>query len=64
LVFILLAFTKSFRVPYLWPLIPFHWRALKSILVRAPVPVQNIRPEILRPLDKRRQAAPALKKRR
>jgi stage V sporulation protein AF len=64
LVFILLVFTKSFKVPYLWPLIPFNWRALKTILVRSPVPVQNIRPEILRPRDVRRQAAPALKKRR
>ena len=64
LVLVVLAFTKSFKVPYLWPLIPFNWRALKTILVRSPVPVQNIRPEILRPRDARRQAAPAYKKKR
>lgn len=55
LVFTLLAFTKSFNVPYLWPLIPFNYRALKTILIRSPVPVQNLRPEILQPQDKRRQ---------
>lgn len=59
LVFVLLAFTKSFNVPYLWPLIPFNYRALKTILVRSPVPVQNLRPEILQPQDKRRQTGPA-----
>jgi len=64
LAFIVLAFTKSFNVPYLWPLIPFNWRALKTILVRSPVSMQNIRPEILSPRDKRRQAAPAFKRRR
>ncbi|MEA1961835.1 MAG: spore germination protein [Bacillota bacterium] len=64
LAFVMLAFTKSFKVPYLWPLIPFNFRALKSILVRSPVPVQNLRPEILRPQDGRRQPSPAFKKRR
>lgn len=64
LVFTVLAFTKSFNVPYLWPLIPFNYRALKTILVRSPVPVQNIRPEILQPKDQRRQTGPFLKKRR
>jgi len=58
---LLLIFTKSFNVPYLWPLIPFNYRALKSILVRSPVPIQNIRPEILNTLDSSRQPSPALK---
>ncbi len=57
-------FTKSFKVPYLWPLIPFNYRAFKSILIRSPVPIQNIRPEILKPLDKSRQPAPAFKRRK
>lgn len=60
---LLAAFTKSFNVPYLWPLIPFNYRAFKSIIIRSPVPVQNLRPEILRPLDVRRQPVPALKRR-
>ncbi|MDK2822570.1 MAG: stage sporulation protein [Clostridia bacterium] len=54
-VLLFLAFMKSFGVPYLWPLIPFDWRGFKSILVRSPVPIQNIRPGILKPIDKTRQ---------
>ncbi|MFZ5943448.1 MAG: spore germination protein [Bacillota bacterium] len=54
-VFLFLAFMKSYGIPYLWPLIPLDWRALKTILVRSPVPIQNIRPEILKPIDKSRQ---------
>ncbi|MGI5912265.1 MAG: spore germination protein, partial [Syntrophomonadaceae bacterium] len=61
---LLLAFTKSFGVPYLWPLIPFNYRAMKSILVRSPVPVQHIRPEILQPLDITPQPGPAFKRNR
>ena len=30
----LLVFSKSFGVPYLWPLIPFDWSALKTYLFR------------------------------
>lgn len=60
--FILLAFTKSFGIPYLWPLIPFNFRALKTILVRSPVPVQHIRPEILQPGDITPQPGPAFKR--
>ncbi|MGI6225249.1 MAG: spore germination protein [Peptococcales bacterium] len=55
MVMVFLAFTKSFSVPYLWPLFPFNWRALKSIIIRSPVPIQNVRPEMLKPLDKTRQ---------
>jgi len=60
---LVLVFTRSFNVPYLWPLIPFNYRAFKSILLRSPVPVQDIRPEILRPQDASRQPSPAFKKR-
>jgi stage V sporulation protein AF len=63
LVFTVLAFTKSFNVPYLWPLIPFNYRALKTILIRLPVPMQNLRPEILKPQDMRRQTGPVFKRR-
>lgn len=59
--FLLLATTKSFGVPYLWPLIPWDWRSLKSILLRSPVPLQNLRPPALDPLDEDRQPAPAYK---
>ncbi|NLO22021.1 MAG: spore germination protein, partial [Syntrophomonadaceae bacterium] len=63
LALLLAAFTKSFNVPYLWPLIPFNYRAFKSIIIRSPVPIQNLRPEILHPRDRRRQPVPALKRR-
>jgi len=55
LVFLVLAFTKSFNVPYLWPLLPFNFRALKTILIRSPVTIQNMRPEALKPQDASRQ---------
>ncbi|KNF09257.1 stage V sporulation protein AF [Gottschalkia purinilytica] len=41
--------TKSFGgVDYLWPLIPFNKRALKSILLRTPIPEVRMRPEFLK----------------
>ena len=43
--------TKSFGVPYLWPLIPLDIKALGTILVRSPVPIKNKRPSILKPKD-------------
>ncbi len=54
-IILLLVFTRPFGIPYLWPLIPFNAAALKAILVRSPVPLQNIRPSILKPRDKSRQ---------
>ena len=54
IIFIRLATNKSFGVPYLWPLIPFNFHALKSVLLREPVPVQNVRPSALRTTDKTR----------
>lgn len=48
-------FTKSFGVPYLWPLIPFDYKALKTILLRTPVPAQNKRPSMLQTQDITRQ---------
>lgn len=59
---LMLAFTKSFGVPYLWPLIPFKYQALKSIIVRSPVPVQHLRPEVLHPQDVTPQPGPAFKR--
>ncbi|MGI6629157.1 MAG: spore germination protein [Bacillota bacterium] len=57
-------FTKSFGVPYLWPLVPFDYVALKGILFRTPVPAQNKRPSVLQTQDITRQKkkpAPAFK---
>lgn len=55
---IYLALTKSFGVPYLWPLIPFNWNGFKNVLLRTPIAMSNIRPSILKPQEKVRQAIP------
>ncbi|RSK27843.1 spore germination protein [Bacillus sp. HMF5848] len=48
---IMLARMKSYTTPYLWPLIPFDWRALRDVLWRAPMPLKNRRPSVLHPKD-------------
>ncbi|MBS3976946.1 MAG: spore germination protein [Syntrophomonadaceae bacterium] len=55
LLMVYLGKTKSFGVPYLWPLIPLNLPALITIIVRPPVPIQKTRPSILKPLDPDRQ---------
>lgn len=52
---LLLVFTKPFGIPYTWPVVPFNWQALKAVLVRSPIPMQNFRPSILKPQDRTRQ---------
>ncbi|WP_335869379.1 spore germination protein [Bacillus sp. 2205SS5-2] len=46
-----LARMKSFGVPYLWPFIPFNYRALRDVLLRSPIPLKNRRPRFLHPRD-------------
>lgn len=46
--------TDSIGVPYLWPLLPFNWSALRTILVRGPVTGRAPRPVILHPRDRLR----------
>ena len=58
LILVLLVGTKSFGVPYLWPLIPFNFSALKDILIRPPVPRQNLRSFAGPSKDYQRQAVP------
>ena len=48
---LLLASMKSFNVPYLWPFIPFSYRAFMDVLFRAPIPLKRRRPTILNPRD-------------
>ncbi|MDA8226802.1 MAG: spore germination protein [Desulfitobacterium hafniense] len=55
IIFFLLVRTKSFGIPYLWPLIPLDLKALGTILVRAPVPIKSKRPKALKPQDADRQ---------
>ncbi|HHP51338.1 MAG TPA: spore germination protein [Moorella mulderi] len=49
MVLMLLLGTKSFGLPYLWPLIPFDASALKDLFLRPPVPLQKLRPRVLHP---------------
>ncbi len=44
--------TKSFGVPYLWPLIPFEGHSLLRIIFRYPIPNVQTRPKITNPKDK------------
>lgn len=60
-IFFFMITSKSFGIPYFWPLIPFNWSALKRVLIRYPVPMHNLRPSILNPKDSIRQPSPALK---
>lgn len=49
---ILLARTRSLETPYLWPLYPFHGRALMHALMRSPILTNTKRPGFLQPVDK------------
>ena len=51
LVFFLLWRTTSFGVPYLTPLLPFDFKAMKAILVRSPVTMKKQRPKMLQTQD-------------
>ena len=56
LLFGLLVRTKSFGVPYLWPLIPFDWTGFLAILFRKPVPMRSYkRPVVLETKDEKRR---------
>jgi len=55
LVLIALASTRSLNTPYLWPFIPFEYKAFKDVLVRLAVPYKNNRPSIVRSQDSSRQ---------
>ncbi len=53
--FLLLLQTRSFGVPYLWPLVPFDGPALLHVLFRQPQPAIAVRPSILRPRERARR---------
>jgi len=54
-IFALTVTTTSFDYPYLWPLIPFDFKAMKDVLLRLPMPLKVMRPALLKPLDKDRR---------
>ncbi|EIW18469.1 MULTISPECIES: spore germination protein [Pelosinus] len=53
-IFIVMATTKSFGIPYLWPLLPFNLGGMKDVLLRLPLPSKILRPAALKPQDKDR----------
>lgn len=42
---------NSFGIPYLWPFIPFNFRAFRDVIVRSPMPLKNKRPQVMHPKD-------------
>lgn len=48
---IIMGTTKSFGIPYLWPLIPFNFNGMKDVLLRLPLPSKVLRPAALKPQD-------------
>ncbi|QKS70918.1 spore germination protein [Paenalkalicoccus suaedae] len=54
MVVILLVYTKSLNAPYLWPFLPFSYKAFKSIVFRSPIPLLKRRPSIVKPIDQTR----------
>ncbi|KGX88875.1 stage V sporulation protein AF [Pontibacillus litoralis JSM 072002] len=46
-----LARMKSFNTAYLWPFLPFDLKALRDVMLRSPVPLNNERPTFLHPQD-------------
>lgn len=48
--------TKSFGIPYLWPLIPFDGPAMLRVLLRFPIPQVAMRPRLMSPKDLRAQS--------
>jgi len=53
-IFLMAATTKSFGVPYLWPLIPFNFKSMTDVLLRLPLPSKILRPAVLKPKDSER----------
>ncbi|SFL80852.1 spore germination protein [Pelosinus propionicus] len=53
-ILIVMASTKSFGIPYLWPLLPFNLGGMKDVLLRLPLPSKILRPAALKPQDKDR----------
>ncbi|NBI30412.1 spore germination protein [Chengkuizengella marina] len=54
-IIIILAFTRSFNSPYLWPFIPFNAKAFFTIVLRRPITEDNKRPSIANPRDHTKQ---------
>ncbi len=51
IILLMMGFTKSFGIPYLWPLVPFNFGGLKDVVFRLPIPNKVLRPAVLKPQD-------------
>ncbi|WP_040205460.1 spore germination protein [Neobacillus jeddahensis] len=54
---LLLVFTTSMNIPYLYPFIPFNPRDFHIVLFRSPIPLSRIRGKMLNPQDKIKQTS-------
>jgi stage V sporulation protein AF len=54
---LLLANLRSLNSPYLWPFIPFSPKAFMQILIRNSAPGSRIRPSIVQPKNRQKQAS-------
>ncbi|MDB5054388.1 MAG: stage sporulation protein [Bacilli bacterium] len=52
---LMLAITRSYNSPYLWPFIPFNAKALIEILIRRPFLSMKTRLSLTKPIDNKRQ---------
>lgn len=52
-----LASTRALNSPYLWPFIPFSPGAFFEIIIRSSVPGSKIRPSIVQPKNRQKQAS-------
>ncbi|MDI3326997.1 MAG: spore germination protein [Alicyclobacillaceae bacterium] len=52
----LLAGSRSFGVPYFWPVLPFHRYGFKQMLIREPLPDIKTRISVLHPVDDDKRA--------
>lgn len=55
--FLVFSLTKSFGIPYLWPLIPFDGPALLRLIFRYPIPQVTVRPRHTNPQDLKAQGS-------
>jgi len=47
--------TNAIKTPYLWPFIPFNFKAMANIIIRIPVPQEKKRPSIVHSRNNYRQ---------
>jgi stage V sporulation protein AF len=54
-IMLLMVRIRSLDTPYLWPFIPFNFKALMQIIIRISVPMSKVRPSIVKPQQSQKQ---------